>query len=101
MALQSLKILQATGGTEMAQGNMQLKKDTVLLYGENTSHKRSTGIYKLWFHGYDGSYHALKESVKSAGTQAVLLDGDTEIAGTIVQISAEDLDWFVLFEPAP
>jgi hypothetical protein len=84
----------------MAHGNLQLKKDSISLSCENTSHKRSTGVYKLWFHGYDGSHRALKESVTTAGPQAALFDGATEIAGTIVQISAEDLDWYVLFQPA-
>jgi hypothetical protein len=83
----------------MAHGNIQLKKETLLLFCENTSHKRSTGIYKLWFHGYDGSYKLLKHSVSGTGSNAELLDSDKQITGKIIEISAEDLDWFVIFEP--
>jgi hypothetical protein len=78
---------------------MQLQKDTLMLSCENTSHKRATGIYKLWFHGYDDSNKLLKECLGSTGPAAILLGGGSEIAGKIVQVSADDLDWFVLFEP--
>lgn len=83
----------------MPPGNMELKKDTLSLACENTSHKRATGVYKLWFHGNTEAWAHLRECVSQSGDAAVLQESGVQISGKIVQISAKDLDWFVLFQP--